>query len=216
MDTLLMEGRGQEVIPKWTNQVSQSNKWHGWDFGYEIINPANAVKISHQSSECKHNLNEFQFFPMPYTFLSFIMSSSDLQYGLSIWGKVGADIVDRQREINILPTHKTISYRSICSYVHEFLPWSSVSFPAPWSVCSKLGPQHGPPRCSHILYSICMLSTWVFGWRQHWKLEEIFGTFAISFLPVSPRILTTESPPKIRPHCIYCCRSEQHRSNLVS
>lgn len=102
------------------------HKGHGWDFDYEIISPASRVKISNLLFECEQNLKALlnsSSFKCHTPLLSFILSSNYLQHGSFIWGGVGADVVNnRQREVNILPTHKTISYRFIWPYAHELSP----------------------------------------------------------------------------------------------
>lgn len=112
---------------------TQSNKWHGWDFGY-TINPDNPVKIYLLNINTTYALLNSSAFKCHIPFLCFIMSSSYFQPGLFIWGEVRADIINRQREINILPSHKTIYYGFICPYALELSPWSSVAFPTPWKV----------------------------------------------------------------------------------
>lgn len=122
-------------------------------------------------------------------FLSFVMTLYYFQHESFIWREAGADIINRQRKGNILPSHKTISYRFICACAHDLSPWPPVALPAPWIFCLNWHlltmPRERLPNCSHVLYSICILSSWVLSWRQHWKTERGFGTSAVSFLLVT-------------------------------
>lgn len=167
----------------------------------EIISPANPVKISNLSFECKHDFSallDSSAFKGHTLFLIFIMCSTYFQHGLFIWREVGADIINRHREINILPSHKIISYGFICSYALELSPWSSVAFPTPWNIFVQSWtflpcPEHDLPICSHILCSICVLPIWVLWLEAALKAR---GDFWYFYSLLSAHLFQSSSHPQ--------------------
>jgi len=170
-------GGGKDYSEKYRS--IQSNKWHGRYFGCEIIRPDNPAKLYPLNVYITYALSNSSACKCHIPFLSFIMSSSYFQHGWFIWREVITDIINRQREINILPSHKTISYGFTCPYALKLSPWSSVAFLAPWNIFVQSWtflpcPEHNLPNCSHVLYSMYVLSIWVLWLKAALKIRNFW------------------------------------------